>query len=210
VSKEPIADDNTPYELDRATLGIEILDESRLQKDRIKSYDIDESAPSKKLVGGGSAKVRESIDLTACINAYTLEETLNEQNAWFCPKCKDFKCATKKFDIWSVPKVLIVHLKRFQYSRMYRDKIDTFVDFPVENFDLSKWVIGSQSEGSLIYDLYGVSNHMGGLGGGHYTAYIKSAEDGKWYDMNDSSTSSVGASEIKSSSAYVLFYQRRD
>lgn len=25
----------------------------------------------------------------------------------------------------------------------------------------------------VIYDLYAVSNHFGGLGGGHYTAYAK-------------------------------------
>jgi len=25
----------------------------------------------------------------------------------------------------------------------------------------------------LLYDLYAVSNHFGGLGGGHYTAYAK-------------------------------------
>eukprot|EP00475_Leptophrys_vorax_P011616 TRINITY_DN18175_c3_g1_i1.p1 TRINITY_DN18175_c3_g1~~TRINITY_DN18175_c3_g1_i1.p1 ORF type:complete len:919 (-),score=242.67 TRINITY_DN18175_c3_g1_i1:91-2454(-) len=209
-AKDVIADDETVYELDRILIGIEILDESKLVPDRLKNYDNDESAPSKKVVGAGGGRVREAIDLSACINAYTLEETLNEQNAWFCPKCKDFKCATKKFDIWSVPKVLIVHLKRFQYSKMYRDKIDTFVDFPVEDFDLARWVIGPQKNAPLMYDLYGVSNHMGGLGGGHYTAYIKSPEDGKWYDMNDSSTSLVGGSEIKSSSAYVLFYQLRE
>lgn len=30
-----------------------------------------------------------------------------------------------------------------------------------------------------IYDLYAISNHYGGLGGGHYTAYAKNG--GKWY-----------------------------
>ena len=29
------------------------------------------------------------------------------------------------------------------------------------------------SDKKLIYDLYAVSNHFGGLGGGHYTAYAK-------------------------------------
>lgn len=30
-----------------------------------------------------------------------------------------------------------------------------------------------------IYELYAVSNHYGGLGGGHYTAYAKN--NGKWF-----------------------------
>lgn len=29
------------------------------------------------------------------------------------------------------------------------------------------------SEGPLLYDLFAISNHFGGTGGGHYTAYCK-------------------------------------
>jgi ubiquitin carboxyl-terminal hydrolase 4/11/15 len=51
---------------------------------------------------------------------------------------------------------------------------------------------------------------MGGLGGGHYTAYIKSFKDGKWYEANDSFTTAIpDPNSIKSASAYVLFYRQR-
>ncbi|KAI2566748.1 USP15 isoform 4, partial [Pan troglodytes] len=40
--------------------------------------------------------------------------------------------ATKKLDLWSLPPVLVVHLKRFSYSRYMRDKLDTLVDFPIK------------------------------------------------------------------------------
>lgn len=51
---------------------------------------------------------------------------------------------------------------------------------------------------------------MGGLGGGHYTAYAKNKEDGAWHYFNDSSCSSVkNSADVKSEAAYVLFYQRR-
>lgn len=59
-----------------------------------------------------------------------------------------------------------------------------------------------------IYDLYAVSNHYGGLGGGHYTACAKNGE--KWYDFNDSSVRSTSSSSIIGSGAYILFYKRRD
>lgn len=59
-----------------------------------------------------------------------------------------------------------------------------------------------------IYDLYAVSNHYGGLGGGHYTAYAKNGE--QWYDFNDSSVREVSRESIQGSSAYILFYKRRD
>lgn len=41
----------------------------------------------------------------------------------------------------------------------------------------------------VLYDLYGVSNHFGGLGGGHYTASVKNPINDSWYYMNDSSVS---------------------
>jgi ubiquitin carboxyl-terminal hydrolase 4/11 len=37
----------------------------------------------------------------------------------------------------------------------------------------------------IIYDLYAVDNHYGGMGGGHYTAYCKNPEDGNWYNFDD-------------------------
>jgi len=39
-----------------------------------------------------------------------------------------------------VPDVLVVHLKRFSNSRALRDKIEAFVDFPIEGLDLSEMV----------------------------------------------------------------------
>jgi len=41
------------------------------------------------------------------------------------------------------------------------------------------------------------------------TAYCKNLVDGKWYLHDDSSVREVDPSQIKSSSAYVLFYVRR-
>lgn len=58
-----------------------------------------------------------------------------------------------------------------------------------------------------IYELYAVSNHFGGLGGGHYTAYAKNGE--KWYDFNDSSVRSCSTSSVGGSGAYMLFYMRK-
>lgn len=60
---------------------------------------------------------------------------------------------------------------------------------------------------STEYELYAVSNHYGGLGGGHYTAYAKN--DGKWYEFNDSSVRAVSEDSLKGSGAYMLFYRRK-
>ena len=68
----------------------------------------------------------------------------------------------------------------------------------------------NQKKESHIYELYAISNHYGGMGGGHYTAYAKNHFTQKWYDFNDSSVSECGRDEkVVSAAAYVLFYQRK-
>ena len=95
-------------------------------------------------------------------------------------------------------------------------KIDTVVDFPLEGLDMSGLInsLEQKAESNLIYDCFGVSNHMGGTGGGHYTAYCKSPITDQWLSFNDSSVRRVDAANpedvVISSSAYSLFYRRRD
>jgi len=144
-----------------------------------------------------------------CLRLFTTEEKLSPNDPWFCPKCKKHREASKKLDLWKVPEILIVHLKRFQYSKYSREKISMLVDFPTGNLDLSEFVTNPLDK-SAIYELYAVSNHSGGLGGGHYTAYAKNKEDGKWYSFNDSyAHEEQNVSSVVSPSAYVLFYRRK-
>jgi len=117
--------------------------------------------------------------------------------------------ATKKFDLWKLPPILVIHLKRFSYRNRYRrDKLDTLVKFPLEGLNLSEYTL---SEAELpCYDLFAVSNHFGALGGGHYTAFAKNPNDNKWYKFDDSNVSPMNEDRVCSSAAYVLFYRRRD
>uniref|UniRef100_A0A673HVD6 Ubiquitin carboxyl-terminal hydrolase 15 n=1 Tax=Sinocyclocheilus rhinocerous TaxID=307959 RepID=A0A673HVD6_9TELE len=147
--------------------------------------------------------------LKDCIELFTTKEKLGADDPWYCPDCKQHQQATKKLDLWSVPPVLVVHLKRFSYSRYMRDKLDSLVDFPLRDLDMSEFLI-NPSAGPSRYDLIAVSNHYGGMGGGHYTAYAKNKEDQKWYNFDDSSVSPSSEEQTVSKAAYVLFYQRQD
>lgn len=150
---------------------------------------------------------QEAISLFSCLEAFLTEEPLGPDDMWYCPRCKEHRQATKKLDLWTLPDILVVHLKRFSYSRYLKNKLDTFVNFPVRSLDLSKYVKSKDGQ-SQVYDLYAISNHYGGLGGGHYTAYAKLIDENRWYDFDDSRVSPVGESDIKTSAAYLLFYQR--
>lgn len=111
----------------------------------------------------------------------------------------------KKILFWSFPNILAIDLKRFN-NRFQKNQI--YVTFPLDNLDLSPYVIGYKKE-NYKYELYGVCNHSGGVMGGHYTSYVKNA-NGKWYHYNDTSVSEVGMSDsIISPKAYVLFYRKK-
>jgi len=65
---------------------------------------------------------------------------------------------------------------------------------------------GSES----LYDLYGVVHHQGTSSTGHYVATLKSESDGKWRLFNDAQIFEVNERDVVDSSAYILFYIRRD
>ncbi|XP_038628171.1 ubiquitin carboxyl-terminal hydrolase 4 isoform X1 [Tachyglossus aculeatus] len=154
-------------------------------------------------------KKKAPVALRDCIGLFTTMETLGEHDPWYCPYCKKHQQATKKFDLWSLPKILVVHLKRFSYNRYWRDKLDTQVDFPIRNLCMSEFIC-DPAAGPYIYDLIAVSNHYGAMGVGHYTAYAKNRLNGKWYYFDDSNVSLASEDQIVTKAAYVLFYQRRE
>uniref|UniRef100_A0A8C8S4U6 Ubiquitin carboxyl-terminal hydrolase n=1 Tax=Pelusios castaneus TaxID=367368 RepID=A0A8C8S4U6_9SAUR len=138
------------------------------------------------------------VKLKDCIELFTTKEKLGAEDPWYCPNCKEHQQATKKLDLWSLPPVLVVHLKRFSYSRYMRDKLDTLVDFPINDLDMSEFLINPNA-GPCRYNLIAVSNHYGGMGGGHYTAFAKNKDDGKWYYFDDSSVSTASEDQIVAS-----------
>ncbi|XP_036189464.1 ubiquitin carboxyl-terminal hydrolase 4 isoform X3 [Myotis myotis] len=190
----------------RSTLAIDWDTETRSLY-----YDEQESEAFEKHVSmlQPQKKKKTAMALRDCIELFTTMETLGEHDPWYCPSCKRHQQATKKFDLWSLPKILVVHLKRFSYSRYWRDKLDTVVEFPVRGLNMSEFVCDPSAR-PYVYDLIAVSNHYGAMGVGHYTAHAKNKLNGKWYYFDDSNVSLASEDQIVTKAAYVLFYQRRD
>ncbi|KAK3645531.1 hypothetical protein LTR22_014695 [Elasticomyces elasticus] len=156
-----------------------------------------------------AARRKNGITLEDCFVETGKREILSEDNAWYCNRCKEMRQAAKTLEIWTIPDILIVHLKRFGGNRSFRDKIDVLVDYPIEGLDMTKKVGNKEDGKEYVYDLFAVDNHFGGLGGGHYTAFAKNFYNGQWYDYNDSSVSPLGDGKLHSAAAYLLFYRRR-
>ncbi|XP_068168767.1 ubiquitin carboxyl-terminal hydrolase 8 [Antennarius striatus] len=143
--------------------------------------------------------------LQECLRLFSKEEKLTDNNKVFCRHCKAHRDSTKKLEIWKVPPILLVHLKRFSYEGRWKQKLQTYVDFSIDCLDLSQYVIGPR-QNLRKYSLFGLSNHYGGLDGGHYTAYCKNALKQRWYKFDDHEVSEISLSSVKSSAAYILFY----
>jgi ubiquitin carboxyl-terminal hydrolase 4/11/15 len=145
------------------------------------------------------------IKIDDCFKLFVKLETLKENNEWYCSQCKDHQKADKRMEIYKAPKVLVIHLKRFSSHQ----KIDTLVDFPIYNLDLNSYVKSKDHNEELNYDLFAISNHYGGLGGGHYIAFAKNHISNRWFKFDDSSVYEISEGDLITSSAYVLFYRRR-
>ncbi|XP_046979817.1 ubiquitin carboxyl-terminal hydrolase 32 [Schistocerca americana] len=277
----------------------------------------------------------EPIDLDFCLEAFTKEEHLGEDEKYYCSKCGQHQLASKKLQIWRLPPILIVHLKRFQFVNGKWVKSQKVVNFPFRNFDPTAYLASVpkqtvirhkelkgeyaekeqnsekddsniesnimsltdesevQNHGDILshliqnhreivdnnlniskprleaelnthnsargnghipngdltlplnsrerlvstslvktpvvdcalqdfhqhrltdgsdpfdlkYNLYAVVSHSGILGGGHYVSYACNP-NGRWYCYNDSSCKEVSESQMDTSSAYMLFYER--
>ncbi|XP_045385046.1 ubiquitin carboxyl-terminal hydrolase 8 isoform X1 [Lemur catta] len=143
--------------------------------------------------------------LQDCLRLFSKEEKLTDNNRFYCSHCRARRDSLKKIEIWKLPPVLLVHLKRFSYDGRWKQKLQTSVDFPLENLDLSQYVIGPKNN-LKKYNLFSVSNHYGGLDGGHYTAYCKNAARQRWFKFDDHEVSDISVLSVKSSAAYILFY----
>uniref|UniRef100_A0A8C5ASE8 Ubiquitin carboxyl-terminal hydrolase n=1 Tax=Gadus morhua TaxID=8049 RepID=A0A8C5ASE8_GADMO len=154
-----------------------------------------------------------SVQLQECIQLFTTTETLEEDNPWYCPVCKLHQLATKKLDLWGLPEVLIIHLKRFSYNKFSREKLDSLVHFPLRDLDFSDCLLRKKltnGEPPSRYDLIAVSNHYGGLRDGHYTSYSRNKDNGQWYYYDDSKVTFATEDQIVTNAAYLLFYHRQD
>ncbi|XP_054079196.1 ubiquitin carboxyl-terminal hydrolase 2 isoform X1 [Rissa tridactyla] len=145
------------------------------------------------------------VTLMDCLRLFTKEDVLDGDEKPTCCRCKTRTRCTKKFSIQKFPKILVLHLKRFSEARIRTSKLTTFVNFQLKDLDLREFA--SQSCNHAIYNLYAVSNHSGTTMGGHYTAYCKSPISSEWHSFNDSRVTPMSSSHIRSSDAYLLFYE---
>jgi ubiquitin carboxyl-terminal hydrolase 22/27/51 len=173
------------------------------------------------------------LSVERCLRHFTLPEMLADSVD--CPSCGK-KTPTKKQHVVSkLPRVLCLHLKRF--DAQLNKKIEDHVSFPIRNFNMGSFLphwcevtsvpssderpsssSSMRQQGShsgehqapppqLLYNLFGTVNHFGNMQSGHYVANVN--VDGSWYHCNDAHVSQTTEADVIKSDAYLLFYIRQ-
>ena len=135
--------------------------------------DKNESSPKRRVT-----PVHGGMKLGACLDEFCKEL---HAEGWTCPECKKTREGRQRMTLWHLPDLLTFHIKRFNCSARWREKISTRVNFPLTGLNMRKWcdTESPESQGvdeSTVYDLIGVINHYGGMTGGHYVAACKATQ----------------------------------
>ena len=150
---------------------------------------------------------KEAKNIYECFEMLTEAEYLEGDNAWYNEETKTKENVKKLHSFWNFPNIIIISFKRF--SADGTSKMQHNIDFPLENFDLCKYVRGYNKE-TFIYNLFGICNHVGGVKGGHYTSFVKNIEN-NWIHYNDDKVEKVkNAESVITPMAYCLFYRKKN
>eukprot|EP00960_Hanusia_phi_P046527 757889-Hanusia_phi.AAC.4 len=160
----------------------------------VKCINVDFSSVREEEFYDLSLNVKGCKNIEESLMKYVEVEKLDGENKYMADG-HGLQDAEKGCAFLSLPPVLHLHLKRFEYDPV-RDanvKINDKFEFgPV--LDLSQYMEG-KAKSSLSYLLHSVLVHSGDVHGGHYFAYIRPDCKSKWLKFNDERVSVVSAEE---------------
>ncbi|TNN12795.1 Ubiquitin carboxyl-terminal hydrolase 20 [Schistosoma japonicum] len=153
-----------------------------------------------------------TLTLDDCLSHYFSEAELVGENGYFCGRCNRRCSGLKQFRLLALPEILTLHLKRFSNNHLYSSKLSSPVNFPLKSLELSPYLHRDCTDKITIYDLIGVICHYGGCAGGHYITCAYNSSTEHWYEFNDEHVRRLNAEQVETlkSSAYILFYRKRD
>jgi Ubiquitin carboxyl-terminal hydrolase len=154
---------------------------------------------------------RGGIDLKYCLKEFCKVQKLSISDSWKCPMCKVHREGGQNMNLWRLPDLLTFHIKRFNMSARWHEKITTKVNFPLTGLDMRDFchpdspVLNDDVSATTVYDLIGVMNHYGSMTGGHYVATCKATACSKYgreevgYNFNGVGASTCFESLLESS-----------
>ncbi|KAJ0411367.1 hypothetical protein ATCC90586_004353 [Pythium insidiosum] len=150
----------------------------------------------------GQDKQREGdptkLSLRSLLRQFTAEERLKGVNQVYCRRCSRYVDATKRLELERLPNLLVLHLKRLDFHN--QRKIGDAVTFPTRGLDLRDFCSELPAPSDALYDLASVVNHHGdSVDGGHFTAFVHSADS--WLRLDDVDVTDATEDDVKASQA---------
>lgn len=162
-------------------------------------------------------KVLKKFTLYDLLNNHIIPEKLENDNKWFSPYANKLVDAEKCNLIWESPKILIILLKRFEYTYTGASKLNNIIDFPFEDLDITPYLHPNHMSKYTKYDLFAINNHtnfsnfgFNGISFGHYYSYCKNYTNNKWYNYDDANVTEMDEKDLITKHAYMLFYKARE
>ena len=130
-------------------------------------------------------------------------QQLKGENQFYCNTCKKLEDAEITSRIIQPPNKLIINID-YGKNKAFKPSEVKFN----EEIDITRFVCFDFGV-PIKYKIIGVCTHLGYSGSsGHYIAYCKHRESGKWYNFNDSYCGECNQSDIYRGSPYLLLYEK--
>lgn len=156
-----------------------------------------------------SLEIKQS-SVSGCLKDYFSEEIMGIDAKYMCDDCKVATKAVIKKRIEKLPRHLIIHLKRFEYPSLNKDR--SLISYK-HTLDVSKVVERAKGDdpNDYIYNLFGMIIHKGKeMDRGHYISVFK--RDDRWYEFDDDKVYEIQGKEhtkhVLDKEIYMLFYEQ--
>ena len=181
--------ENKYKDLFRFFFGIKALDE-------LKFVDCNHKRYNEFFYNNIQLEVKGFNNLDSSMKNYFKTEIMDGENKINCEECHMKRTCHKRQIFKSLPNILVINLKRFEfdYNTMLKSKLNNYFEFPFE-LDMKEYLIEDHKETNTKYELTGITIHFGFSDYGHYYDLIKSPE-GKWYKFNDNTITEFDEKDI--------------
>jgi ubiquitin C-terminal hydrolase len=162
-----------------------------------------------------------ALSLYDCFDSFSEPEIVTELRCENCVqlaaregRTEPLGTGKKTLTFWSLPRVFVVHLKRFDHNLR---KIEKYVHAPMV-LNMTRYIthprvlkrIQHDPQALQLYNLKGIICHSGQLNGGHYTSKCFREGEG-WYSFNDANAHPIHSEEsLQSPLNYVFFYEMHE